>query len=219
MVIAADVPTVSQVTVASRVAPYYALVLEFDPALLRELADAAPVRPGAPGAVQVAAIDPDVADAALRLARLFDEPAAMTALGAGLLRELHYWLLAGRHGAAIRGLGAADSHAMRINRAVAMLRDGFARTIRVQELAAAAGMSEPVFHQHFRAITTLSPLQFQKQLRLIEARRLMLAQGLNVAQAAHAVGYASAPQFTRDYSRLFACPPGRDARLARAGAG
>ena len=99
------------------------------------------------------------------------------------------------------------------DRAVDILRRDYARKIRVEELAAAAGMSEPVFHRHFRAITSLSPLQFQKQLRLIEARRLMLSEGTQIAQAANAVGYASIPQFTREYRRLFDAPPGKDIRL------
>ena len=214
MVIAADVPTVSEVTEASVAAPYYALVLEFDPAILRDLAAVAVGR-GDEGTVGVRPIDTDVADTAYRLVRLLDQPEALAALGAGLLRELHYWLLRGEHGPALRALAAVDSHTARVGRAVDILRQDFARTIRVAELADAAGMSEPAFHQHFRAVTTLSPLQFQKQLRLIEARRLMLAEGARIAQAAYSVGYASVPQFTRDYGRLFETPPGRDMRRAR----
>ncbi|PZX47038.1 AraC family transcriptional regulator [Cereibacter changlensis] len=218
MVIAADTPTVSQVTRASLAAPYYALVLELDPAILRDLSAAAPARPAETRSVRVEPLAADVVDAALRLVRLLDQPEALAALGGGLLRELHYWLLMGVHGPAIRALGAPDSHAARIGRAVGLLRRDFARAIRVDELAEAARMSEPAFHRHFRAITSLSPLQFQKQLRLIEARRLMLAEGKEISQAAHAVGYASVPQFTREYGRLFDVSPGKDMRLARTGA-
>ncbi|MCD1634208.1 AraC family transcriptional regulator [Martelella mediterranea] len=109
-----------------------------------------------------------------------------------------------------------DSHAGRIARAVDILRREYTRPIRVEELAEAAAMREPAFHKHFRAITTLSPLQFQKQLRLIEARRLMLLEGTKIAEAAHAVGYASVTQFTREYGRLFNVPPGRDIRIENA---
>ncbi|QQA43540.1 AraC family transcriptional regulator [Pelagovum pacificum] len=216
MVVAADIPTVSRITGASIAAPYYALVLELDPAILHAMSPAVSVRSGEARPVRVEPIDAEVIDASLRLAGLLDRPAALSALGDGLLRELHYWLLMGVHGPAIAALGVPDSHAGRISRAVDILRREYARPIRVEELAEAAAMSEPAFHKHFRAITTLSPLQFQKQLRLIEARRLMLAEGAQIAQAAHAVGYASVTQFTREYGRLFNAPPGKDIRAANA---
>ncbi|WP_112308814.1 AraC family transcriptional regulator [Pseudogemmobacter bohemicus] len=215
LVITADVPTISQITEASPAAPYYALALELDQGLLRRLAVEADlgVTHGAP--VRIEPADPDVTDAALRLMRLIGRPEAQPVLGEALLREMHYWLLTGGHGAAIRALGAVDSHAHRIARAVALIRQDYASALRVSGLARVAGMSESSFHQHFRAITTLSPLQFQKQLRLIEARRLMLSQGAVISHAAHAVGYESVPQFTRDYARLFGAPPGRDMREAK----
>lgn len=215
LVIAADVPTVSEITEASPAAPYYALALELDPALLSELAVEADLRAGDTAPVRVEPADPDVVDAALRLMRLLDRPGAQPILGEALLREMHYWLMTGRHAAAIRALGRVDSHAHRIARAVAMIRRDYATPLRVADLAAVAGMSESSFHQHFRAITMLSPLQFQKQLRLIEARRLMLVQGAAISHAAHSVGYESVPQFTRDYARLFGSPPGRHIREAR----
>lgn len=137
-------------------------------------------------------------------------------LQAQLLREMHYWLLAGRHGAAIRRLGGPDSHAQRIARAVALLRAEFTQALPVERLAAVAGMSLSSFHQHFRRHTSLSPLQFHKQLRLIEARRLMLAEGISASSAAFAVGYESVPQFTREYRRLFGRPPVQDIKAAQA---
>lgn len=216
LLVSADVPTVSQITRASRAAPYYALVIELDPALLRELSVEIAAGPAEPaGPVRVEPTDADVADAALRLMRLIDRPAALPVLQHQLLREIHYWLLTGRHGPGIRGLGAVDSHAQRIARAIAVIRRDYARAIRVEELAGVAGMSASAFHQHFRGATTLSPLQFQKQLRLIEARRRMLADGLGIGTAAHAVGYESVPHFTRDYGRLFGAPPARDIRQAQ----
>jgi len=147
--------------------------------------------------------------------RLLDRPAAVPVLQAQLVREMHYWLLSGKHGAAIRRLGGPDSHAQRIARAVAVLRAEFAHPLPVERLAAVAGMSASSFHQHFRAMTSLSPLQFQKQLRLIEARRLMLAEGASASSAAFTVGYESVPQFTREYGRMFGQPPVRDMKAGR----
>ncbi|WP_454914720.1 AraC family transcriptional regulator [Xanthobacter sediminis] len=216
LLITADVPTVSRITRASVAAPYLSLVFMLDAAVIAELTaqmDAAPEDDAAP--VRVDATDAEVADAALRLMRLLDRPASMPVLQAQLVRELHYWLLAGRHGAAIRRLGWPDGHVQRVARAVALLRADFARPVSVEQLAAAAGMSPSSFHQHFRAITTLSPLQFQKQLRLIEARRLMLAEGASARTAAFAVGYESVSQFTREYGRLFGQPPVRETKAAR----
>ncbi|PRX10934.1 UNVERIFIED_ORG: AraC-like DNA-binding protein [Martelella mediterranea] len=219
MVVSADIPTVSQITRASAAAPYYALVMELDPAILRELIHVVADRPREARAVRVEPIAAEVTDAALRLVRLLDQPEALAVLGEGLLRELHYWLLTGIHGPAISALGVVDSHAERIGRAVEILRREFRRRIQVDELAKSAGMSEAAFHRHFRALTTLSPLQFQKQLRLIEARRLMLSEGAEIMQAAHAVGYASVPQFTREYGRMFDISPGRDIRYQGTGLG
>lgn len=175
MVIAADVPTSSQIIQASLRHPYYSLVLELDTAILRELQDAAPAEQGDMPRVGIEPIGVEVTDAAYRLARLFEQREAMGVLGEGLRRELHYWLLRSVHGAAIRALGAADSHSGRISRAVAILRKDFTRAISVDELAGAAG----------------------------------------IAQAAYAVGYASIPQFTREYARMFGTPPGRDMRAAK----
>lgn len=212
MVIAADVPTASQITRASPAAPYYALVLEFDPLILRELGASIVEQGERTLPVTVEPLAPEVTDAASRLIRLLDRPDALALLGDGLLRELHYWLLMGVHGPAIRALGTVNSHAARVGRAVEILRRDFDRKISVAELAKAAGMSEAAFHRHFRAITTVSPLQFQKHLRLIEARRLLQKEAAPITQAAHAVGYASVSQFTREYARLFNAPPGRDMR-------
>lgn len=131
-------------------------------------------------------------------------------LGSSLVREIHYWLLLGKQGEAIRRLGPPNGRVRRIARAVAILRRDYARPLTVERLAREAGMSRSAFHQHFRAVTTVSPLQFQKQLRLIEARRLMLAEGKSASRAAFDVGYASVPQFTREYARMFGLPPVKD---------
>lgn len=216
LLITTDVPTVSQITRASAAAPYYSLVLELDRAVIEDLVAAmgpAPFAAGMP--VRVDPTEAEVADAALRLLRLLDRPAALPMLADGLMRELHFWLLSGRHGGAIRALGVADSHARRIGRAVALIRSNYTRPLRMADLAGAAGMSVSAFHLHFRTVTSLTPLQFQKQLRLIEARRKMQAEGVPVAIAAFDVGYESVSQFTREYGRLFGRPPARDMREAR----
>lgn len=211
LLITADVPIVSQITRASLASPYLSLVLELDQAVIAELGVQMGAAPeGAQAPLRVDTTDAEVADAALRLLNLLDRPAAVPVLHAQLVRELHYWLLVGRHGPALRRLGWPNGPAQRVARAVALLRTDFARTLPVERLADEAGMSPSSFHQHFRAVTSLSPLQFQKQLRLIEARRLMVGEGASASSAAFAVGYESVPQFTREYGRLFGTTPVRD---------
>ncbi|MCZ2496709.1 helix-turn-helix domain-containing protein [Xylophilus sp. Kf1] len=219
LVVTADVPNSSQILQASAAQPYLSVVVELQRAVIAELAlqmqvgDAADDR-----AIRIAPTDAEVADVVLRLVRLADRPQALPVLRPTLMRELHYWLLAGRHGAAIRRLGWPDGHSHRVGRAVAVLRAEFAAPLPVERLAALADMSLSSFHHHFRAVTSLSPLQFQKQLRLIEARRLMASEGATASRAAYAVGYESVPQFTREYGRMFGQPPGRDSLLLRAAA-
>ena len=219
LLITADVPTVSRVSRASITLPYFSLVLDLDPAVIADLAvemKAVPIAEGAP--VHHEPTDAEVTDAALRLMRLIERPASVPVLRTQLVREMHYWLMAGRHGAAIRRLGWPDGHVQRVARAVAVLRAEFAQPLRVAHLAAVAGMSPSSFHQHFRTVTSLSPLQFQKQLRLIEARRLMLSDGVTSSSAAFAVGYESVSQFTREYGRMFGLPPVRETKAARGNA-
>lgn len=216
LLVTADVPTLSQITRASVGAPYLSLIVELDLAIIADLTvqiRGAPKTDHAP--VRVEPTDTETADAALRLMRLLDRPASVPVLQAQLMRELHYWLLAGQHGSAIRRIGGPDSHAQRIARAVTVLRAEFAHSVPIERLAAVAGMSPSSFHEHFRSVTSLSPLQFQKQLRLIEARRLMLSEGMGASHAAFAVGYESVPQFTREYRRSFGLPPVRDIKAAR----
>jgi AraC-like DNA-binding protein len=216
LLVMADVPTSSQVTRASAAAPYYSLVLDLDPAVIAGLAtEMATVEEADDRPVRGEATDNHVRDAALRLMRLVERPASIPVLQDALVREFHYWLLLGRHGAAIRRLGLPDSHVRRVARAVAVLRRDYARRLPVEELAALAGMSPSSFHHHFRAVTSLTPRQFQKQLRLIEARRLMLAEGASASHAAHTVGYESVQQFTREYGRMFGLPPVRAVNAAQ----
>ena len=211
LLIMADVPTVSQVTKASAAAPYCALALDLSAGIIADLmTEIAVVEAGADAPVRLEPTEGQVADVALRLMRMLERPSSIPVLQGALIREFHYWLLAGRHGAAIRRLGLPDSQVRRIARAVALLRANYTQRMPVERLAQLAGMSPSSFHQHFRAVTSLTPLQFQKQLRLIEARRLMLAEGKNASSAAHAVGYESVQQFTREYGRMFGMPPLRE---------
>ncbi|MDE1992311.1 MAG: AraC family transcriptional regulator [Rhizobiaceae bacterium] len=216
LLIAADVPNVSQITRASPGTPYYSLVLDIDPAVTESLVlemGIATAEAAAP--IRVDPTESEVADAALRLMRLMDRPSSIPVLRSQLIREMHHWLLAGRHGAGIRALGFAESHANRIGRAVAIIRNEYTQTLPIERLAEAAGMSSSSFHQHFRAVTSLSPLQFQKQLRLIEARRLMISEGAAPSNAAYSVGYESVPQFTREYGRMFGASPAKDVRESK----
>jgi AraC-like DNA-binding protein len=216
LIISTDVPTASQIMSASTSTPYYSLVVELDQALIENLVvemGSAPSAIGAP--VRIDPTETEVSDAAFRLLRLLDRPASLPILKDQLMRELHFWLLSGRHGDAIRGLGIADSHAQRVGRAVSVIRSDFAKSLRVEHLAEVAGMSLSAFHAHFRTVTSLTPLQFQKQLRLIEARRTMLADGRSISAAAFDVGYESVQQFTREYGRMFGQPPARDIRQAK----
>lgn len=213
LLIAADVPNVSQITRASAGVPYYSLVLDIDPAVTQSLVMEIGIAQAEAGAsIRVDPTEAEVAEAALRLMKLLDRPASIPVLRDQLIREMHYWLLTGRHGAGIRALGITDSHASRIARAVALIRADYAEALTVEKLAEVAGMSLSSFHHHFRAVTSLSPLQFQKQLRLIEARRMMISEGAAISNAAYAVGYESVPQFTREYGRLFGASPARDVR-------
>jgi AraC-like DNA-binding protein len=217
-----DLPAIGRITRATRAEPYLAVAVQFDMAVMRgvmeEIAGQPQAAPSAHAPLFVEDTEEVMLDCVTRLVRLLDRPEAAPVLGPAIAKELHYWLLMGRHGAHLRRLAPADSHAQRITRAIALLRSDFARPLRTEALAEAAGMSLSSFHQHFKALTAVSPLQFQKQLRLLEARRLMLADGQTAAQAAFAVGYESASQFTREYGRMFGNPPKRDVMDSRAAA-
>lgn len=214
MVVTANQPMVSQIIQASARTPYLSVALDLDLSIIADLV--LEMQNQEPGLArwETIATDAEVADAVLRLMRLLDRPAALPLLQKQLLREIHFWLLSGRHGAEIRRLGFTDSHVHRIARAVAVLRTEFTESLPVERLASVAGMSRSSFHQHFRAVTSLTPLQFQKQLRLIEARRLIM-EGKSSSRAAFDVGYEGASHFARDYSRMFGLAPSKDRATTR----
>lgn len=221
LVVTAEMPIRSGITRASKVAPYLGLILEFDLRLLGEVLEefSDPPKPAGRGpALLVHDVQGSLADSVLRLVNLLDTPAAIPVLAKSAMREIYFWLLSGPHGASISRLATPDSHTERLSRAIHLLRENLTRSIAVEELAAAAKMSPSSFHQHFKALTLLTPLQYQKQLRLLEARRLMLADAVTATTAAYRVGYESPSQFSREYARMFGAPPRRDVAVMRTNA-
>jgi AraC-like DNA-binding protein len=214
-----DLPVVSNVTLATPAAPFLGLALALDPRAIVQLAAdmdlAQPPRDCAFRALSVGKLDPMVQDALLRLVSLLDTPPLIPQLAPLIEREIAVRLLAGAYGPLLRHLVAAGSPSQQIARAVSWLKLNFANALRVDQLAEHAHMSPSTFRQHFRAITGMSPLQYQKQLRLQEARQLMLSQHLDAGSAGVRVGYESASQFSREYARLFGAPPVRDIQRMR----
>lgn len=219
VIVSADMPVVGRIVQASRSEPYLAVAVELEMAILRELTtQMASVRPQRPSEIRTLfAEDTEAAviDCALRLMRLLDRPEATPLLRPGIMRELHYWLLSGSHGVALRTQADPDSYAGRLAAAISILRTAYRSRLPMERLAAEAGMSLTAFHKHFKRMTSLTPGQYQKRLRLIEARRLMLDEGFSASNAAFEVGYESVSQFTREYGRLFEVPPKRDALRMR----
>jgi len=219
LVVSVDMPVVSHVTRASREEPYLALAMDLEPSILHELAGqvaAKEFRDHQPGPIlSMEETGEDLIDCAARLIGLAERPEAEPILRPGIVREMHYVLLSGRLGTKLRRLARPDSHVQRIARAVALLRREFSQPLPIDALAAVAMMSPSSFHQHFKAVTSYSPLQFQKQLRLLEARRLMVSEDATARSAAFAVGYESTPQFTRDYAKRFGSPPCREIKASR----
>jgi AraC-like DNA-binding protein len=214
LIVSIDLPVVGRVTRASAAVPYLAMAVELDVQIMRAVM-AELDNPPTPGdrvtsGMFVETLAEPLSDCFLRLVRMLEAPGA-TVLYPAIMREICFWLLTGKHGAEVCKLTLPGSHTLRIAEAINLLRDNFSRSIRVNELAQAAGMSASSFHEHFKALTSMTPLQYQKQLRLLEARRLILADGINVSSAAYQVGYESPSQFSREYSRMFGAAPKRDA--------
>jgi AraC-like DNA-binding protein len=178
--------------------------------LLLDSSPAAP--PGLSRGLQLARSTPELLDAVARLLRLLRAPADAPVLAPLAIREIFYRVLTGELGPRLRALAVADSQAQRIARAIDLLKRRFAEPLRIDEVADAAHMSASSLHLHFKQVTSMSPLQFQKRLRLHRARQLMLADGLDASTAAHRVGYESPSQFSREYRRLFGAPPRAEIR-------
>jgi AraC-like DNA-binding protein len=217
LIVSVETPALGRVAQASPTEPFLGIIIEFDLAIMREVADAlgtpAPGGEGPGSGVFVTDFDGPLADCTLRLVRLLDTPKAIPVLQPAIMREIAYWLLSGPHGAEVARMVLANTHAHRVIAAIHRLRDRFAETVRIEDLAASAQMSASAFHRQFRRLTAMTPLQYQKQMRLLEARRLMVGEAASAETAAFAVGYESASQFSREYSRMFGLPPRRDAKL------
>lgn len=214
LVVSAELPVCGGVTAA----PYRALSIDLDPAavsrVMLEIGDVeAPV--GVPPGIEVASMPEDLLDPVARLLRLLDRPHEVAIMTPMIERELIWRLLHGPHAATLRQIGSGESRLAGVSRAIRWLRAHFAEPMRVDDLAGMAGMSLSSFHRHFRTVTTMSPLQFQKQVRLQEARARLLAGGEGAAEAGFAVGYDSPSQFSREYARQFGAPPARDAARLR----
>ncbi|AZF38705.1 Transcriptional regulator, AraC family [Pseudomonas sp. R4-39-08] len=213
-VMSIDLPAVGAVHPAATGEPYLAVSLTLDPAVLSTLFADLPKpatridnRPG----FSVASVTPDLMDAWVRMLRLMGDPDAIAALAPAYEREIIFRVLQGPHGWMLREIAVPDTAMARVNLAIQWIRRDFAETLRVERLAERASMSVSAFHRHFKAVTNLSPLQYQKRVRLLHARTLMVAGAKSVMAAAFEVGYESATQFSRDYARLFGLPPARDA--------
>lgn len=219
LLVALDVPAASRITQASEVQPHLCVGMTINPARLAELmarlpAEAAPTSGGMRG-VAVNAASPELLDATLRLLQLLDRPGDAAAMAPLIEQEILYRLLTGPHGARLLHIAATDSQGHRVTRAAAWLREHYAQPLRIEALADRVGMSESSLHHHFKAVTNMTPMQYQKQLRLNEARRLMLAEGLDVGAAGFSVGYQSPSQFSREYRRAFGLSPARDIEALR----
>ena len=215
-----DLPVVCNVTQASADRPYLSACLQLNRPALASLLSAALPDPVAPpdGMERGMAVTPlpnSLQDAMIRLIRLLDSPQDIPILYPLIEREILYRLLTGDQGARLRQIAMTDSQPHQIARAIDWLRENFAAPLRIDDLAQRVNMSSSSLHHHFKAITAMSPLQYQKQLRLQEARRLMLAHQLDAASASHQVGYESPSQFSREYSRLYGVPPLKDVSRLR----
>ena len=217
-----ELPTIRRVLEASQERPYLSLRLELAPTLVGSVMLEAghsshswlPGRADVRG-IDVSLLDANLLDAFVRLVRLLDSPAETPVLLPLITREIIYRLLVGEQGGRLRHLAILGGYTPHIARAVARLRQDFDQPLRIERLARELGMSVSGFHHHFKAVTALSPSQFQKQLRLQEARRLMLGEDLDAASAAYRVGYHDASHFNREYKSLFGVPPMRDVQRLR----
>ena len=220
LITTAALPVSGRIIGASEEQPYLGLRLELDPAIVGsvmvEAGHPAPRGNAAVQAIDVSPLDEGLMDAVLRLARLLVAPAEEVRFLRPLLtREIVYRLLKGDQGGRLYHVAALGGHGHRIVRGLERLREEFDRPLRIESVARELGMSVSGFHHHFKAVTAMSPLQFQKQIRLQEARRLMLGEGFDAASAGHRVGYGDASHFTREYKRLFGAPPARDVERLR----
>jgi AraC-like DNA-binding protein len=206
-------PIVSQVVEATKEQPYLSFRLNLDASLVASaiMESGIEIKNGDASvkAMDVSATGANLLDAVVRLVRLLDTPDEIQALAPLIIREIVYRLLRGEQGARLSHL-LASGDTRRISKAIGQLRENLDRPFRIEDIARELGMSVSGFHHHFKSVTAMSPLQFQKQIRLQEARRLMLGEDLDAASAGFRVGYEDPSYFSREYKKLFGAPPQRD---------
>jgi AraC-like DNA-binding protein len=207
-----DLPSVSHITAVSAKKPHLAFSIPLDREIISQLVPGVKPIFGSKiyKGITVAEAEPELLEAGLRLLKLLDTPERIPVLAPMIIREIHYYLLTGPQGEDFRLLGTHENPSNRIARAISWLRQNYRESIKIAVLAAQVNMSLPSFGRHFKQITGMSPIQFQKRLRLYEAQRLMLSEDKNAETAAFEVGYKSIPQFNREYKRQFGEPPHKD---------
>ncbi|RSM85821.1 AraC family transcriptional regulator [Kibdelosporangium aridum] len=213
-VVTVDLPVVGQIIRASAAEPFLALGLRLEPATVAQLlVDGGPttIRPHDGPGMAVSDAGDDLLDAIVRLMRLLDRPRDFQVLAPGVRREIHWWLLNGPQAAMLRQVGIADSRLALVARAVAWIRSRYDQVIRIDDLASDIGTSVSSLNRHFRAVTAMSPLQYQKHIRLQKARMELIAAPHDVAAIGYSVGYDNPSQFSREYRRMFGAPPRQDA--------
>lgn len=213
-----DLPVSTKVLKATEDAPYLALSLALNPDRIASIlleAGSTERRPSDALGIGISRAPADLLEAVVRLLRLLDRPADIAFFRPMIESEIIWRLLGGERGSEVRQIGLADSRLSKINLAIRWIREHFADRIRIEDLAERVAMSPTSFHRHFRSATAMSPIQYQKQIRLQEARLRLTAKGDDVASIGHSVGYDDPSQFSRDYARLFGAPPGRDAAQLR----
>ncbi|GBR04372.1 AraC family transcriptional regulator [Acetobacter oeni] len=215
-----DLPVTGCVTQATADAPYLSLSLDLDPAEIATfLLTITPSDARTGAGVAVSTLTEDLLCPATRLTALLDTPDDIPVLAPLIKKEIAWRLLQGEQGALLRQIALADSYLSQISRAIAWIRDHYAEAFDIDTVAKTAGMSTPSFYRHFRAVTMMSPLQYRTRIRLQEARKRLLTDGEDAAEAGFAVGYESPSQFSRDYRRLFGTPPARDVARLRSATG
>ncbi|MBD2309325.1 AraC family transcriptional regulator [Chroococcidiopsis sp. FACHB-1243] len=219
LVVSVELPLSSFVVQATPDQPYLGLKLNLDPMhlcdLVAQMSSSVGKKENSVRGISVSNVDVEAIECALRLVKLLDTPQHIPMLAPLMIRELYYRLLIGEQGEAVRQIATSGSNMQRIASAIKLIEAEFTQQVRIENLARRVSMSTSSFHQHFKQVTSMSPLQYQKQLRLLEARRLMLAENADAAYAAYRVGYESSSQFSREYSRLFGAPPMRDIERLR----
>jgi AraC-like DNA-binding protein len=214
LVISFEIPASGRMVGATPASPYIGMMIDFDVSVLREVMQQLTTPPltstNCGPCVFVGKVDGTLTECVTRLARMALMPDAAPILYPAAMRELYYWLLTGPYGSEIAKLTLPETQAERVSKAIHYLRDHLNEILRVEQLAEVARMSASSFHQHFKAMTSMTPVQYQKQLRLLEARRLMVSENANVSDAAYKVGYESPSQFSREYARSFGSSPKRD---------